>query len=81
MNQIQKLATEIRACVVGALAPYNHGLPLAGAEITEKSVAIFVLACQLNGCHQRLKRQLATRIRVITFSVISVSSVANKVLS
>ena len=21
-----------RACVVGALAPYNHGLPLAGAE-------------------------------------------------
>ena len=22
-----------RACVVGALAPYNHGLPLAGADI------------------------------------------------
>jgi hypothetical protein len=28
-------ATENRACVVGALAPYNYGLLLAGAEHTE----------------------------------------------
>jgi hypothetical protein len=25
-----------RACVVGALAPYNHGLPLAGATLMEQ---------------------------------------------
>ncbi len=29
-------ATEFRACVVGALAPYNHGLLLAGTENTEQ---------------------------------------------
>jgi len=26
-----------RACVVGASAPYNHGLPPAGAGVTEKT--------------------------------------------
>ena len=26
-------STPIRACVVGANAPYNHGLPLAGVTI------------------------------------------------
>jgi hypothetical protein len=31
-----QFATEDSACVVGASAPYNHGLPLAGTEITEK---------------------------------------------
>jgi hypothetical protein len=28
-------ASPTRACVVGALAPYNHGLPLAGATLVE----------------------------------------------
>jgi hypothetical protein len=37
MSMKKQFATEYRACVVGALAPYNHGLPLAGAETTEKS--------------------------------------------
>ena len=50
-------------------------------EHTEKSVVIFVLAYRLNSWYRRLRRQFATRIRVITFSVLSVSSVANGVLS
>jgi hypothetical protein len=41
-------ATEYSAYVVGALAPYNHGLPLAGAEITEKEAAgILCVLCGL----------------------------------
>ncbi len=27
------VSTPSRACVVGALAPYNHGLPLAGVTL------------------------------------------------
>jgi hypothetical protein len=53
-------------------------------EYTEKFVVILVLACQLSSLHQRLRRQLAIRIRVITFSVLSVLSVfsvANRILS
>lgn len=28
------ISTPSRACVVGVLAPYNHGLPLAGATLS-----------------------------------------------
>jgi hypothetical protein len=47
-------------------------------EHTEKSVVISVLAYRLNSWYKRLRRQFATRIRVIAFSV---SSVANGGLS
>jgi tRNA 5-methylaminomethyl-2-thiouridine biosynthesis bifunctional protein len=32
-SQESNISTPNRACVVGALAPYNHGLPLAGAAL------------------------------------------------
>jgi hypothetical protein len=39
-----KQATENSACVVGALAPYNHGLPLAGTEYTEREAVFSVIS-------------------------------------
>jgi hypothetical protein len=64
MSQIRNSATEITEIT----------------EYTEMSVAFFVVACQLNCWLQRLGWKFANRIRAITFSVLSVSSVANKVL-
>jgi hypothetical protein len=60
-------------------------IPKQAAEDTERSEAIFVSAYDLDSffsrLHLRAMLKLATRIRTNTFSVLSVSSVANRVWS
>jgi hypothetical protein len=48
------------ACVVGALASYNHGLPLAGAILWMKQLAIR-LSCQRPQLSRWLSRKRGER--------------------